>query len=736
MEVETMSIILMSLISTVFYIGNQWVSLGVTDETATVRAGSVTTLYDFYSQKFLAQNEGQFSSLNSGSYIPASGTVTVLSDTSMVFHTDNFTDGSTSLPVDLTVTYILVERGLEMSYRIEYIEDTEFWDPLEIDFHLVPWDNVQISNQTTVDEEFSLDGSTGFQRFSGDQLFKFTSTNGSPEALFVFPNTSKGLIVINDPGNPYMSLRVVDTEEPRETAIGPVLHSIIPAGQVDEFFIRYSMDEFFAPVFLGGHPEGGERSAAWMLDELTFIHPEQGYMWGFSETSTGPEGVSAAMISLLEGHTEMKMNWLLLADGILTPNRDSVWFEPGFEDSWSHWHATWRFSTEAPADYLEWLVNIQNNVYPWADRVRMGSHGYHHTPNADSSFGGFHEFITYEPEEHQERFRICALDLDACGLDTNMVKVLRFPGHRSSLSGIQAIIDHGIEFYCNGWRLTDWYAGKQFRNQWINRFQTVNGRMWGSNSVWWGDYNMMYPTYYLSDVMEKGKFGLLGCHPGGMIEVWGSSWNPEAYARVDSILYSIENDYDNFVWLFPEEYGDYLEDCFNIQVTTMRSLGSELELSFSGSVPDGLTFCASLHPDDIVNSVSLDGNPIYWDLRSEGRLFAVSPEVSYGEHQLLIEINPMGVESSSSDASQITVTPENPSLSRQISVSIQGLTFGTVFSLSIYDLAGREVAASNQFYDGSNYSLYFEEPIPSGMYIVTVESGDSVVAGKTVVVSD
>ncbi len=731
-----MSIILMSLISTVFYIGNQWVSVGVTDETATVRAGSVTSLYDYSTQKYIAQNTGQFSGINSGSFIPATGEITLLNDTTLVFHTDHLTDGSSSLPLDLTVTYTVVERGLEMSYRIEYLEDIEFWNPLEIDFHLAPWDNIVVSNQTTIDEEFSLDGSTGFQRFSGDQLFRLASTEDIPDALFILPNTSKGLVVINDDGNPYMSVRVLDTEEPRETAVGPVLHSIIPSGQIDEYFVRYSMDEFFAPIFLGGHPEGAERSAAWMLDELSFVHPNQGDLWGFSETSSGPEGVSAGLISLLEGHPEMKMNWLLLPDGILTGNRDSVWFEPGYEDSWSHWHGTWRFSTEAPADYLQWLINIQNNVYPWADRVRMGTHGYHHTPNPDSSFGQFHEFITYELEEHQERFRMNFLDLDACGLDTNMVKVLRFPGHRSSLSGIQAIIDHGIKFFCNGWRLTDWYAGKQFRNQWISRFQTVNGRMWGSNSVWWGDYYMMYPTYYLSDVMEKGKFGLLGCHPIAMLEGWGAAWNPIAYARVDSLLYSIEDDYDNFIWLFPEEYGNYLEDCFNIRVNTIRSLGSELELSFSGSVPDGLTFCASLHPDDIVNYVSLDGNSIPWDLRSEGRLFAVSSALSYGEHELLIGIDPMGVENNNSYADQIFVALQNPSNSRQIEVFVEGIAFGTVFNLSMYDLTGREITSSSQSYNGSSYSLDFNDPIPQGMYVVVVEAGNIITAEKTVVVFD
>ena len=729
-----MSIILIGLISTITYIGNQWISVGVTDATQTVRAGSISYFHDHLSGTQLATGQGQFSGINSGTWIPANGEIVSEDDTTLTFHTDHFTDGQNSLPLDLTVTYQVVNRGLEIGYRFEYLQDVEFWDPLEIDFYIAGWDGMEISNQTTIDEEFPLDGSTGFQRFSGDQLFRF-SNGDNPDALFVLPNTSKGVVVVDDGGiNPYMSIIVLDTENPRENAMGPVLHSIVGAGQVDEYFIRFSMDDYFAPVFIGGHPDGAERSSAWMLDELTFIHPESGYIWGFSETPGGDEPVSAGLISLLEGHPDMMMNWLLLPDGILTPNRDSVWFEPGYEDSWSHWHGTWRFSTEATSEYLQWLRNIQDDVYPWADRVRMGSHGYHHTPNPDSSFGEFHEFITYEPLEHQERFRMNFQDLSACDLDTNLVRVIRYSGHRTSLSGLQATIDHGFTFYCNGWRMIDWFAGKPFVNQWISRYQTPNGRMWGSNSVWWGDYQMMYPTEWLSEVMEKGKFGLLGCHPGQMLAVSGSSWSPEAYARIDSILTSMENDYDNFLWLFPEEYGNYLEDCFNIRVNSLDGCGSVLELKMTGSVPSGLTVCAALDPADEVQSVTLNGAAVPWELRSEGRLFAVLPETAYGDHTVSISIDPLGVGSGSPGDSFI-ISAQSPCDGKYLSVNVQGLQSGEIFDLRVLDIAGRVISSQHEVYNGSAYSITVSRPMPSGVYFVTSSSGESMVSARTVVIS-
>ncbi len=726
-----MGILLVFLTGTVHSIGNQWISVGVTDALCQVRPGSVLYLNDFYSGQEIT-GEGQFSGINSESYIPADGEITVLSDTSLVFHTDHFTDGTSSMPIDLTVEYTIVRRGLEMKYRLEYIQDCEFLYPLDIDYYISGWDSLAISNQTAIDESFALDGLLGYQRFSGDQMFSLSG--GLPDAIFLMPNVSKGIAaVLDDPQAKYISIKILDTEEPRENCLGPDLHSIIPAGQVDEYYVRFSLDEYFAPVFIGAHPMGAERSAGWMLDELTFVHPGQGDIWGFSETSEGDEAVSAGLISLLETHPSMKMNWLILPDAILDPNRDSVWFEPGHEDSWSHWHCTWRFCTEAPPDYLQWLKNIQDNVYPWAERVQMGSHGYHHTPNPDSSYGGYHEFITYEPEEHQERFRVNFMDLDACGLDTSMVRVIRFPGHRTSLSGLQAIIDHGFTFYCNGWRLPDWFGGKQFRNQWITRYQTINGRIWGSNSVWWGDYQMMYPYEWLSEVMEKGKFGLLGCHPISMLWAPEGIVDPEAYARIDSVLYSLEADYPNFLWLFPAEYGDFLEDCFNIRVNSIRGEAPSLSLSLTGEIPEGLTFCAFLHVDDQVTSVTLDGTSIPWELREGGRLFAVAPEKPWGQHVFEVTVCPMGVESGGPYSGFGVISP-CPSGGRSVHVLVSGLETGSPVEIQVHDISGRMVIREDAVLTSGEVHVQPEEALAPGMYFITVISGDLSGRSRTVVI--
>ncbi len=714
-----MAYLILFFMGTFHNIGNQWISVSVTDAACSARAGSIVHFYDNYSGTEISSG-GIFSGINTGGFIPANGEVTVESDTSLVFHTTHFTSGSGTMPIDLTVRYVVVDRGLEMSYRFEYLNDIEFTSPLDIDFCISDWDSLTISNQTTVDESFALSGLNGYQRFSGDQLFR--AHGSTVDGLFVLPNTAKGLaVVLDEPNARYISIRVLDTESPRENATGPDLHSIIPAGQVDEYFVRFSMDEYFAPVFIGGHPQGAERTGAWIMDELPLVHPYHGYIWSFSETAAGDEEISAKLISLLDDHDGLKMNWIILPDGILDGNRDSVWYESGYQDSWSHWHCTWRISTEATPEYLQWLLSIQNNVYPWADRVRMGSHGYHHTPNPDSSYGGYHEFITYEPVEHQERFRMNFMDLNDCGLDTNMVDVIRFSGHRTSLSGLQAIIDHGFTFYCNGWRLIDWYAGERFLNQWITRYQTANGRIWGSNTVWWADFGSpQCPYEYLAEVLEKGKFSLLGCHPVSMFATLsGQAIKDSAYARVDSVITSMENDYENFIWLFPSEYGDYLESCFNVRVNSILGSGSTLSMSLTGAIPEGMTFCAQLNPLDTVYGVYLDGDAIPWELRSNGRLFAVSVDRPFAEHIVTVDLSPMGSAEEHYE-SGFGLQAVNPGHSGRLALELPGYPEGIPAAVSVFDVTGRVVYSSPV--EPQNESLVLNRQFEAGLYLIRMES--------------
>lgn len=706
---------------------NAHVRIVITPDLQLVRPGSLLEFTDLATGTDMAAG-GQFGGIQSDVFIPSTGTITCLSDTEAVFQSPFMYDhtGSETIPVETTILYRLAGRGLEMVFTVETTGETEFLHPLEVDFHMKAWETATFMNQTTeCDRQFDLQAEQGPARVSGDQVVLLHTEQPYPlSAKVLFPNPSKANLVItaHSPTVPaYLSLRLFDVDQPRENCLGPDLHSVIPAGDSSSYYVGFSLEENAAPVFISDHPHGYERTASWMLDEIPMIHPDAGYIWSFSETSSGPEILSAQLIQLLEEHPEMKMNWLVLPDGILTPNRDSVWFEPGWEDSWSHWHCTWRISTEATPEFRQWLLNIQEDAYTWADRVNLGSHGYHHTPNPDSSFGEFHEFITYEPEEHFERFAMLNSDICDMGLDPGKVcRAIRYAGHRTSLSGLWATISAGFDFYCNGIRWWDWNAGEYFRDTYISKFQTPEGRIWGTNTVWWADYQSMYPYEYLSSVMTRGKHGLLGGHPGQMLAM---GLVPEAYQRLDSVCTSLETDYQHFGWLFPIEYGDFLEECYGMLWENVEYSPGGLSLSFNGAATLGETLVIFLPEDAVVYQLLLDGQPLDWEVREGERLFAVLPSISAGQHSLSVTWDITGI-------SGLNTPPD-------AGISIPSPVFGAAYlrasglpsyeswTASVYDLSGRTVTESGGI-TGNSGSLEFclgMDTEPRGLYLVRLVAG-------------
>jgi len=696
----------------------------VTPVTAGVRAGSLTHLIDLETGIDLSDGR-QFGGVQSGTYIPVDGTIVMLSDSEAVFSSEMLRDLSTQeiLPIAIETTWRLSGRGVEFSVSIEATGEAELLTPLEADFYCSPWDTARFANQTT-DEDWNvgIHLSDALYRISGDQVVHL-SGGDAPGAVWMFPNPSKNILVLTCGAQPtadcYLTLRMFDVEPPRENCEGPDLHSILPAGDTGTWFARLAVGPPTATVFLSAHPCGYERTGAWIMDEIPFVHPEQGSMWTYSTTPDGPEFVTAKMIALLEAHPEMRMNWLLLPDGILTPNRDSVWAEPGYEDSWSHWHGTWRVATEAPPDYLDWILGIQDDVYPWADRVEIGSHGYHHTPNADSSYGEFHEFITYEPGEHMERFRMFMLDCAMIGMDTTMMRTIRYPGHRTSLSGLYATIAHGFDFYCNGIRWYEWMGGFPFWDQYVSMYRTPAGRIWGTNTVWWADYQSAYPTEYLSTVLSRGKHALIGAHPLAMLEPY-----PTAYDRVDSICTSMEEDYPHFGWLLPSEYGDFLAECWEIDVTSITCLPDGIRMDFTGAASRDQYVVAVLSEELVPEEVLVDGIPVEWELRDGNRLFVGVDGLASGSHRVEVSWWNTGISgevSPGADAAVLTAASPSPSMPV---VAGEGFPRGECF-LRMYDLCGRCVAETRTEADsGGRFTagMGAAGPPPAGIYVLTASS--------------
>ncbi|MBN1434966.1 hypothetical protein JW921_09410 [Candidatus Fermentibacterales bacterium] len=698
-----------------------------------VRAGSLVELTDLATGIDLVDYH-QFCGLQCGPMITDDGMIVVASSREAAFYSPRLIDISTgeTLPIETCITYRLVGRGIEIRTGIHTSGEAELWYPLEMDFHVGAFDTLQFSNQTTPDRTVVPQEGLGLYRISGDQVVRAVRCDSLLEGLFLFPNPAKAILALNAETpdvDHYLSIRMFDVEPPRENCTGPLLHSVLPPDSTYSFYAMLSLDPGFCPAYFCMHPGGYERTASWMLDEIPFIHPEQGDIWGFSEDPYGDEPVSAGLISLLIDHPDMLMNWLILPDAIFDANADSMWFEPGYEESWSHWHCTWRVSTEATPEFLQWLLNIQEGFYPWSERVRLGCHGYHHTPNEDSTSGSMHEFITYEPEEHVERFAMIEMDFLDMGLCQDSICAIRYAGHRTSLSGLWATIGSGMfDFYCNGVRWYEYMGGEPFYDLYLSRYETAAGRIWGTNTVWWGDYQMMYPYEYLSTVMLRGKHALLGCHPICML---AGGTSPEAYERADSVCGSLEQDYPWFGWVFPSDYGRFLEETYMIMVDSVRTLSSSVELHFSGGTGTGQHAVVEIPEGASVQEVTIDGSPAGWELHSPTRLFVDCGVLPRAAHVLRVGLSPEGVEA------RVDRRTEQPVLSAlscpaqssgEIGLRGAGFRAWVPVRVLLFDACGRLLCSRDAMPDGSGgFEAGLVSPsggLPAGIYIaLAVQDG-------------
>jgi len=689
-------------------------------------AGSVTMFTD-RSTGINLVGGGWFCAIHSGDLIPMDGTLTALSDTEAVFSSPGLSSGSRLLPVSIQVSYRLAGRGMEVQVGLKAAGQASIGSPLEMQMDLSAFNTVSFSNQSALDRVVGLTGARWLYRISGDQVVRAARSDGLLEACFVFPNPALAILALEDaapPGRPRLSFRFFDTEPPRETAVGPYLHSVLPVGYESGYYMRIALEPGFIPVYLSAHPSGLERSASWILDDLPFRHPPDTTLWAFSESSTGGEWVSARLISLLESHPEMKMNWIVLPDAILAPNCDSMWAEPGYEDSWSHWHSVWRLADFATPDYRRWLRNIQDDAYPWAGQVTLGSHGYHHTPSPDSAWDPFHEFITYEPAEHLERFRVMMADFAATGLDTTLIRAFRFPGHRTSQSGLAALAAHDFDLYCNGIRWYEQMGGEPFLDQYLSHYVEPGGEIWGTNTVWWGDYPPA-PYSYAETVLARGKHALLGSHPDRMLG-WG---NPAVYAAIDSIC-TVFEEMPHFGWLFPEEYGRFLQDASRLRFSSISRAGDSITADFSGGAAAGQTMAADIPGAFEVIDVTLDGASLPFDRRSS-RLFVVLPALSPGRHTLVIRIRGTGGVEGPEPGEPPCIRVENPCRG-SIRLQFANLFPGNDLSIEVVDCAGRVVSREGPL-DLSEHGegITIGMPgMPPGVYFVVLHSADGGIVGS------
>jgi hypothetical protein len=265
---------------------------------------------------------------------------------------------------------------------------------------------------------------------------------------------------------------------------------------------------------------------------------------------------------------------------------------PGFESNepwvvyddprrhFSDAHGYDRVAGRAPPPYLEFLQRIENDVllYGWEDRVRLGNHGYHHTPSL-----GFlepnHEFQHYDPEGDLLRVQRIFADTRAMGLTNRSLRFWRTPGHKYTASLLDLMIDSNVVFFDAG-PVTYPSASGRYTCFMLHK---AAKRMCGVSCCWWGDVETDDTVEVLYDMLAHGHLAHIGAHPEQMF----LNAAEENYARIDSILASCERSFPNTGYVFPDEWADNAVSIYNLKIRGVTFDGTTASCRIDGAVREG-----------------------------------------------------------------------------------------------------------------------------------------------------
>jgi len=135
----------------------------------------------------------------------------------------------------------------------------------------------------------------------------------------------------------------------------------------------------------------------------------------------------------------------------------------------------------------------------------------------------------------------------------------------------------------------------------------------------------------------------------------------------------------------------------------------------------------------VVNSVSLDGEAIPWEIRSGGRLFAVASERPDAVHHLVISIDPLGIEGDYSDHG-VCLRAVSPTSGGILSLTVGGVPVGAPIRLDVFDIIGRLRFTRSMDLLSNEMMLRPEEELAPGLYFVRMMAGEARATARTVVI--
>lgn len=704
--------------------------------TIDLHTGSIMEMQDLArpnSPQIFGANEDVLK-VTAGDYQPLVFSPSGGDPTSVTITSSSFRNATGSLPIGTTIKYRLIGSRLLIDYCFEALGRVDLINGLDIAISSSSWDTLFIRNQYSGEAPVIVGRSNPVRHCALNQVYELH--NGLRNLSLIFPNPYHSLVSVTTTmphsllfrWHALVSVPAFQANEPK----GPPLASVLPKGvklhrQV-EMILSHRYDEPVRPAspiaYFSPFPNGYDQVIAMTFDDIPFgrwVFPTSGH------DTTAP--VEQYLIRLLDDHPKMKMGWIVLPDEIFDETQLTT---PGYPAGmWWMAHGRHRILTVAPPAYVQELRNIERDslVLGYENRVHLGSHGYHHTP--EMKFGANFEFQSYDTTGNDSTFAAIAREFSLLGLHARSLKWIRFPGYHFTRSVVESLIKFRFALF-DYWGIYD-------KLPWM-QFYSDHGRIWGIGTWWQGDTPSPYEE--MDKILRAGKL----CHTGGHPPEWFDGDREASYRQISQMFQLAEDSYPNLGYMFPDEVGFFADETCDIRDIMTDITCDSFIFSFAGAATKGQTIVVEWPVEGSQpTAVTVDGLSAPAESRGP-HLVIVLPALADGPHAVRVSADvcnwydvyslDLSLPSTALVLYQNYPNPFNP----QTSLSYY-LPRAAHVNLAIYNSAGERVAMLvDKDQSPGRYAVRWDgrdslgKKAASGIYFCRLEAGTDVRVRKLVLV--
>ena len=480
------------------------------------------------------------------------------------------------------------------------------------------WKWVQPRNHFSALEPIRFDNKDKNYHLALQQVYEFSDERN--KLVLVFPNPYHSLVTIEEraprlffywqvlPGGP-----LIKSFKPA----GPPLASVLEKGccvqrELELILLNKKTPTLTPLAYFSPYPEACDQIITIGLDDIPFQR------WKFPLSGADSQApVQRELVHLLEKHPQMKMSWVMVPDAITHADELA---NPDYPSGrWWRAHGKHRILTASPETYKQWLRNIDQHkvVLGYEDRVALGSHGLHHTP--EQEYGPNWEFQYYDPIFCDSTFQAIVQEYDLLGLSPASRRWIRFPGFVFTRSTLDALIKCKFVLFD--------YGPAAIALPWTT-YLSPQGQIWGMQARWEGDTPQ--PFSIMDEILGQGMV----CHCAGHPWVWFKGGDAAAFKQLDDIFSMAETKYPHLGYLWPDEMGLFAHETAKLHYLTSTLSMKEYLFSFSGQTDGQSVYIEWPTNLPAPTSMLVDNREHSSWLNRNGRIICTLPKLAPGEHTL------------------------------------------------------------------------------------------------------